>query len=95
MSKAAPNHLTASLAVELGPAIRVNAVASGVVKTRFAAALHEGREGEVAARYPLGRLGVPQDVAGVVAFLASADAAWVTGQTIVCDGGVTLAGRSG
>ncbi|MFJ6154470.1 MULTISPECIES: SDR family oxidoreductase [Micromonospora] len=95
VSKAALNHLTASLAVELGPTVRVNAVAPGVVKTRFAAALYEGREEEVAARYPLGRLGVADDVAGAVAFLASADAAWITGQTIVCDGGVTLGGRSG
>ncbi|MEU4335241.1 SDR family oxidoreductase [Micromonospora lupini] len=95
VTKAALNHLTASLAVELGPTIRVNAVAPGVVKTRFAAALYEGREDEVAARYPLGRLGVPQDVAGAVAFLAGPDAAWITGQTIVCDGGVTLAGRPG
>ncbi|MEU5780864.1 SDR family oxidoreductase [Micromonospora lupini] len=95
VTKAALNHLTASLAVELGPTIRVNAVAPGVVKTRFAAALYEGREDEVAARYPLGRLGVPEDVAGAVAFLAGPDAAWITGQTIVCDGGVTLAGRPG
>ncbi|WP_371409088.1 SDR family oxidoreductase [Micromonospora zamorensis] len=95
VSKAALNHLTASLAVELGPTVRVNAVAPGVVKTRFAAALYEGREDEVAARYPLGRLGLPQDVAGAVAFLASDDASWITGQTIVCDGGVSLTGRAG
>ncbi|MEV4123265.1 SDR family oxidoreductase [Micromonospora sp. NPDC049645] len=95
VSKAALNHLTASLAVELGPTIRVNAVAPGVVKTRFAAALYEGREAELATRYPLGRLGLPSDVAGVVAFLASADANWITGQTIVCDGGVSLTGRAG
>ncbi|MFG1866899.1 SDR family oxidoreductase [Micromonospora arborensis] len=95
LSKAALNHLTASLAEELGPTIRVNAVAPGVVKTRFAAALYEGREDEVAARYPLGRLGLPADVAGAVAFLASDDAGWITGQTIVCDGGVSLSGRAG
>lgn len=95
VSKAALNHLTASLAVELGPTIRVNAVAPGVVKTRFAAALYDGREAEVAARYPLGRLGLPSDVAGAVAFLASDDASWITGQTIVCDGGVSLTGRAG
>ncbi|MEU7656143.1 SDR family oxidoreductase [Micromonospora taraxaci] len=95
VSKAALNHLTASLAVELGPTVRVNAVAPGVVKTRFAAALYEGREDEVAARYPLARLGLPQDVAGAVAFLASDDSTWITGQTIVCDGGVSLTGRSG
>ena len=92
VTKAALIHLTAELAVELAPRIRVNAVAPAVVKTRFATALYEGREEEVAARYPLGRLGVPEDVAGAVAFLCSPDAAWITGQTIVIDGGVTLTG---
>jgi len=80
------------LAVELGPDIRVNAVAPAVVKTRFATALYEGREDEVAAAYPLKRLGVPEDIGSVVAFLLSDDAAWVTGQIIVVDGGVTLTG---
>lgn len=94
VSKAALNHLTACLAVELGPAIRVNAVAPAVVRTRFAAALHEGREAEVAEAYPLKRLGLPSDVAAAVAFLASAEAAWITGQTIVLDGGLTVAGRA-
>ncbi|SCG55252.1 SDR family oxidoreductase [Micromonospora halophytica] len=94
VSKAAVNHLTACLAVELGPTVRVNAVAPAVVKTRFAAALYADREDEVAAAYPLKRLGRPQDVADTVAFLASADAAWITGQTIVLDGGVTLTGRT-
>ena len=92
VTKAALIHLTEELAVELAPRVRVNAVAPAVVKTRFATALYEGREEEVAARYPLGRLGVPEDVAGAVAFLCSPDAAWITGQTIVIDGGVTLTG---
>ncbi|WP_238007218.1 SDR family oxidoreductase [Dactylosporangium sp. AC04546] len=95
VTKAALNHLTACLAVELAPAVRVNAVAPAVVKTRFATALYEGREDEVAAQYPMRRLGLPRDVAGAVAFLASDDAGWITGQTLVVDGGVTLARRSG
>ena len=91
-SKAMLGHLTEELAVELGPTIRVNAVAPAVVKTAFATALYEGREEQVAAAYPLKRLGVPDDIASVVAFLLSADAAWVTGQTVVVDGGLTLTG---
>jgi NAD(P)-dependent dehydrogenase (short-subunit alcohol dehydrogenase family) len=92
VSKAALMNLTKQLAVELGPAIRVNAVAPAVVKTKFAAALYEGKEDEVAATYPLRRLGVPDDVGSVVAFLASDDSSWMTGQTLVIDGGVTLVG---
>ncbi len=91
-SKAALIHLTSELAVELAPAIRVNAVAPAVVKTAFAALLYEGREAEVSAGYPLGRLGRPEDVAAAVAFLAGDDAAWVTGQTLVLDGGLLLGG---
>lgn len=91
-SKAMLNHMTAELAVELGPGIRVNAVAPAVVKTRFAEALYEGREDEVAAAYPLKRLGVPEDIGSVVAFLLSEDSAWMTGQVLVVDGGVTLTG---
>ena len=92
VTKAALIHLTEELAIELAPSVRVNAVAPGVVKTRFATALYEGREDAVAGRYPLQRLGVPEDVAGTVAFLCSPDAGWITGQTIVIDGGVTLTG---
>jgi NAD(P)-dependent dehydrogenase (short-subunit alcohol dehydrogenase family) len=92
VSKAALIQLTAQLATELAPRVRVNAVAPAVVRTRFASALFEGREAEVSAGYPLGRLGVPEDVAAAVAYLASADAAWVTGQTLVLDGGRTLVG---
>jgi NAD(P)-dependent dehydrogenase (short-subunit alcohol dehydrogenase family) len=83
-------HLTQGLALELGPGIRVNAVAPSVIKTKFSGPLYEGREDEVAGAFPLGRLGVPDDISGVVAFLLSRDAAWLTGQVIVVDGGVTL-----
>ena len=92
VSKAALIRLTVELAVDLGPGIRVNAVAPAVVKTKFATALYEGREDQVAAAYPLKRLGVPEDIAGAVAFLLSDDAGWMTGQTLVLDGGVTLGG---
>ena len=90
VSKAAIVNLTLQLAHELAPGIRVNAVAPAVIKTAFARALYEGRETEVAAGYPLGRLGEPADVAGPVAFLLSDDAAWITGQTVVIDGGASL-----
>ena len=92
VSKAALIRLTMELAVELGPRIRVNAVAPAVVKTKFATALYEGREEQVSAAYPLKRLGVPEDIAGAVAFLLSDQASWITGQTLVLDGGVTLGG---
>ncbi len=92
ISKAAVEHLTRTLAVEMGPKIRVNAVAPAVVKTQFARALYEGKEAEVAARYPLARLGTPEDVAAAVAFLASSDAAWITGQVLNLDGGLLAAG---
>ncbi|WP_280232771.1 SDR family oxidoreductase [Nocardia cyriacigeorgica] len=91
-SKAMLTYLTQELAVELGPQLRINAVAPAVVKTKFATALYEGRESELAATYPLGRLGVPEDIAGAVAFLLSDDAAWITGQLLVLDGGVMLTG---
>ncbi|MFJ2031974.1 SDR family oxidoreductase [Streptosporangium sp. NPDC087985] len=91
-SKAMLTYITQELAVELGPGIRVNAVAPAVVKTRFATALYEGREEQVASAYPLKRLGVPEDIGSVAAFLLSEEAGWLTGQLIVVDGGLTLTG---
>lgn len=92
VSKAAIAHLTRTLSVELGPDIRVNAVAPAVVKTQFARALYEGKEDEVNADYPLGRMGTPEDIAAAVAFLASSDASWITGQVLNLDGGLLNAG---
>lgn len=94
ISKAAVSHLTKTLAVELGPDIRVNAVAPAVVKTKFATALYEGREDEVAVAYPVGRLGTPEDIAGAVAYFASGDADWITAQVLTADGGLVAAGGS-
>ena len=91
-SKAMLAYLTAQLAVELGPDIRVNGIAPAVVKTRFAAPMYEGREAEAAALYPLKRLGETADIAALAAFLLSDEASWLTGQTYVADGGVTLVG---
>ncbi|MEU6461088.1 MULTISPECIES: SDR family oxidoreductase [unclassified Streptomyces] len=90
VSKAAMINLTQQLAHEFAPKVRVNAIAPAVVKTKFAQALYEGREEEAAASYPLGRLGVPSDIGGAAAFLTSAQSDWVTGQTLVVDGGLFL-----
>ncbi|OEU89531.1 SDR family oxidoreductase [Streptomyces oceani] len=90
MSKAAMVNLTEQLAHEFAPTVRVNALAPAVVKTKFAVSLYEGREEEAAARYPMGRLGVPEDLGGAVAFLSSPGAGWITGQTLVVDGGLFL-----
>ncbi|MCS0635626.1 SDR family oxidoreductase [Streptomyces sp. LP05-1] len=90
MSKAAMVNLTLQLAHEFAPAVRVNAIAPAVVKTKFAEALYEGREAEAAAAYPLGRLGVPEDIGGAAAFLTSGQSDWITGQTLVIDGGIFL-----
>ena len=90
ISKAAMINLTVQLAHEFAPKVRVNAIAPAVVKTKFAQALYEGREAEAAAAYPLGRLGVPSDIGGAAAFLTSEQSDWITGQTLVVDGGIFL-----
>lgn len=90
ISKAAMVNLTVQLAAEMAPGVRVNSIAPAVVKTKFAAALYEGREEEAAAGYPLGRLGVPDDIAGAAAFLLGDGAGWITGQNLVIDGGLFL-----
>ncbi|QJT00338.1 SDR family oxidoreductase [Streptomyces asoensis] len=90
ISKAAMINLTQQLAHEFAPRVRVNSIAPAVVKTKFAQALYEGREEEAAAAYPLARLGVPSDIGGTAAFLTSEQSDWITGQTLVVDGGIFL-----
>jgi NAD(P)-dependent dehydrogenase (short-subunit alcohol dehydrogenase family) len=92
VTKAALEHATRTLAVELGPQIRVNAVAPALVRTRFSEALYLGKEDEVSRGYPLRRIGIPDDVAAAVGYLLSDDAAWVTGQVLTLDGGLLNAG---
>jgi len=86
--------LARNLAVEWGPHnVRINCIAPGLVKTDFARALWENPETlrHYEALTPLGRIGEPDDIGGIAAFLASPAAAFITGQTIVADGGVTIA----
>ncbi len=93
ISKAAEQQLVRNLAVEWGPSnIRVNAIAPGLVKTDFARALWEDDERRTLMEKvtPLGRLGDPDDIGYVATFLASHEASFVTGQTIVADGGRTI-----
>ncbi|MFT4264946.1 MAG: SDR family oxidoreductase [Nocardioides sp.] len=91
-SKAMLASITELMAVEMAPAIRVNAVAPAVVRTRFAEKLYDGREESVAGGYPLRRLGEPEDVGSLVTFLLSDDASWITGETVMVDGGLRLSG---
>ncbi|MES2095617.1 MAG: SDR family oxidoreductase [Pseudomonadota bacterium] len=91
-SKAATVQMARNLAIELGPDnIRVNTIAPGLVRTEFARALWESPEeaAKTIARVPLGRLGEPDDIAGMAVLLASPAGAWITGQTFVVDGGTT------
>ena len=94
ISKAADQQLARSLAVEWGPHnIRVNAIAPGLVRTDMARALWEDPKAyaDAVASYPLGRIGEPEDIAGAALFLAAPAGRFVTGQTLVVDGGSTVA----
>lgn len=92
VTKAALIHMTRQLAAELAPGVRVNAIAPGLVRTDFARALWDEGRGEVVAQhYPLKRLGEPEDVAGAALYLAADSGRWITGQTLVMDGGGVIA----
>lgn len=87
-TKAAMLQMTRQLAYELGPrGIRVNAIAPGVIKTEMARAVWEVREKTLAAELPMRRMGLTTDIAPAALFLCCAESAWITGQTLVIDGG--------
>ncbi|MTD17262.1 glucose 1-dehydrogenase [Nakamurella sp. YIM 132087] len=86
-TKAALIHLTMQLGYELGPDIRVNAIAPGVIKTELARAVWEAREGVLTAQLPMRRLGTVEDCGNAAVFLASDLSSWITGHTLVIDGG--------
>ncbi len=95
ISKAADMQLVRNLAVELGPAnIRVNGIAPGLIKTDFARALWDNPEllARIERSTPLARIGEPDEIGGLAAFLASRSASFITGQVIVADGGLTTTG---
>ncbi len=93
MTKAAVISMTKTLAMELGPSgVRVNAIAPGLIETKFASAITQDPtlRQMVVEKTPAGRIGDPDDIAGVALFLASDASSYVTGETIVVDGGWTV-----
>lgn len=93
MTKAALIHQTKHLATELGPKVRVNALAPGLVQTEFARYLWEGEGGDPAERewsWPMRRIGRPTDIASAALWLSSEHAGWITGEVMVVDGGSVL-----
>lgn len=89
-AKAALRSLMENLAMRYAPQIRVNAVAPGTIRTRVWD--HQGGPDQFAPLYPMGRVGEPDDVASAIAFLASDEASWITGQMLAVDGGITVRG---
>ena len=89
-SKAAVTALTHALAKEFGPrGITVNAIAPGVIETEMTTKILAERGAGIKAMTPLGRIGQTDDIAGIAVFLSSPDAKWVTGRTIIADGGIS------
>lgn len=93
-TKAALIYLTKQLALELSPGVRVNAVAPGTVRTRHAEGVWRDHEDQLNRALPLGRIGEPADIGAAVAFLASDAASWITGETLVIDGGALIGDTS-
>lgn len=92
VTKAGLIHMTRQLAAELGPKVRVNALAPGLIRTDFSKVLWESGRGEQVAKiYPLGRLGEVEDTGAAALFLACDQSSWITGQTLVLDGGGLIA----
>ncbi|MET7393634.1 SDR family oxidoreductase [Dactylosporangium sp. NPDC005572] len=89
-TKAAVIHLTRQMGAELAPAVRVNGVAPGIVRTHLARGLWENNEEYLNDHLPLRRIGEPDDVADVITFLAGPASRWMTGQTLVVDGGAQI-----
>jgi len=92
VTKAGLLYMTRQLAAELAPRVRVNAIAPGLIRTDFSKALWEQGRGEMVAQmYPLRRLGEVDDVAEAALYLAGESGTWITGQTLVLDGGGLVA----
>lgn len=89
-TKSAVLHLTGQLAYELAPSVRVNAIAPGIVRTHLAKALWESHEEQLNTALPLGRIGEPEDIAKAAVFLSGTTSSWMTGQSIVVDGGALI-----
>ncbi|WP_026415792.1 SDR family oxidoreductase [Actinomadura oligospora] len=89
-TKAAVIHITRQFGMELAPKVRVNCIAPGLVRTALARALWENNEEQINKYMPLGRIGEPEDIANAAVFLAGSASSWMTGQTMVVDGGATI-----
>jgi NAD(P)-dependent dehydrogenase (short-subunit alcohol dehydrogenase family) len=93
-SKAALLQLTRHMASEMGPMVRVNGIAPGLVETDMARELISRRGDEIASATPMRRIGQPADIAPAALFLSSEEASWITGQVILVDGGRLVAGAA-